>query len=374
MKVLIAMDSFKGSLTSVEACGAVERGILRADKSSEIVKIPMADGGEGTIEAFIAAAGGFIAGHTVSGLFGEKIKGYYGVINEGKTAVVETAVASGITLVKPERLNPMEASTFGTGEIILKAINDGFKDIIVGLGGSATNDGGLGALQALGIKFLGENGAELGRGGKMLSKVRKIDTSGMHPMLGEITITLACDVDNPFCGKSGAAYVFAPQKGADAQMVKILDEGLKNLANVINKTFGKDISNVRGAGAAGGLCGGLLAFTNAVVKPGFEILREASDLDNKLKNADLVITGEGKTDIQTTFGKLPAGVANAAKKYDKKVICISGSVAPCDELYRAGIDAMLSIVNQPMSLDDAIKNAKSLLEQASFDIMKCCLF
>lgn len=370
MKVLVAMDSFKGSLSSIEACDAVESGITLAKGDAEVIKIPMADGGEGTIQAFISAAGGSIRKHTVSGLFGEQIEGFYGVINGGKTAVVETAVASGITLVKKEQLNPMRASTFGTGETIKKALDDGFSDIIIGLGGSATNDGGMGALAALGVRFFDENGAELCACGEMLERVKKIDASGIHPKLCDAVITLACDVENPFYGPSGAAYVFAPQKGADSQMVERLDRGLKNFADIIYKTNGRNISKVRGAGAAGGLCGGLLAFTNAAIKSGFDVLCRASNLEGKAEAVDLVITGEGKTDIQTSYGKLPAGVAAVAKKYGKKVVVISGSVEPCEELYAAGIDALFSIANRPMTLEYAIENAESLLRQASYNVIK----
>lgn len=370
MKVLVAMDSFKGSLSSMEACDAVERGILGAGKCAEVFKIPMADGGEGTVKSLIASAGGYIKKCRTTGLFDEEIEGYYGVINHGKTAVVETAVASGITLVDRKSLNPLKATTFGTGAIIADAVKDGFRDIIVALGGSGTNDGGMGALQALGVKFFDNCGHLLGHGGEMMELVSKIDTSGIEPALKNVKIRLACDVDNCFFGDSGAAYVFAPQKGADEAMVKRLDNGLRNLAQVIAMTIGKDISGIKGSGAAGGLCGGLLAFTDSTILPGFEILREASDFDNKVQSVDLVITGEGKTDFQTAFGKLPVCVARVAGKFGKKVVCISGCVEYCDELYNEGISGLFSVTNKPMSLDESMKNADTLLEKTAFNIIR----
>lgn len=366
MKVLIAMDSFKGSISSVNACLAVKSGLEKSGGCYEIEYVPMADGGEGTIDAFVAATNGEIVHCEASGLFREAVDGYYGVVN-GDTAVVETAVASGITLVPEDMLDPMRATTYGTGEIIKHALDAGYRKIIVGLGGSGTNDGGMGALQALGVKFYDAKGEILGSGGQMLSKVAKIDSSSIHCAIKETQFILATDVENVFCGKTGAAYVFAHQKGADSNMIKELDFGLENFSEILKNATSKDIKYVHGAGAAGGLCGGLMAFFDAQIKSGATVLMEASNLNDKIADADIIITGEGKTDSQTSCGKLPYVITKKAT--GKIVVIISGSVDNnIDVLYEQGITAAFSIANKPMSLKDAMENAKELIEQTAYNV------
>ena len=363
------MDSFKGSLTAVDACNAVFEGIK--SYASEVMLVPMADGGEGTTNSIVRATDGFLSECEASGVFGEKINGYYGVINND-TAIVETAVASGITLVPKEKLNPLLATTMGMGEIIKSVLDKGYKKIIVGLGGSATNDGGMGALMALGVRFFDEDNNSLFGCGENLIKIRSINADNIIGKDAEII--LACDVKNPFYGENGAAYVYGRQKGADTKMLKILDDGLRNFSEVLKRQFNVDISEIPGAGAAGGLAGGLLALTNAKIESGFKIISEITALSEKIKECDLVITGEGMTDYQTAFGKLPSGIGLIAKEYNKPVILISGSVMPDSvNLYASGITAMFSIINKPLSLAEAMRDAYDLLKAASENAIRLFL-
>jgi glycerate kinase len=371
VKIVIAPDSFKGSAAAPEAANAIEKGVLKAVPGAEIIKVPMADGGEGTVEAMITAAGGEIRQVEVTGPLGDKVPAFYGILYDGKTGVVEMAAASGLPLVPKEKRNPMLATSFGTGELIKMALEAGCRRLVIGIGGSATNDGGMGMLQALGVKFLDAGGAELGFGGGELERLASIDCSNLYAGLKDAEILAACDVTNPLCGPHGASHVFGPQKGATLEMVERLDKGLENFANRIKDTLGKDIMNMPGTGAAGGMGAGLVAFLGAVLKRGMEIMTEIAGIEKKVEWCDLVITGEGNTDFQTAFGKVPVGISRIGKKYGKPVICLSGGLGEgVETLYEEGITALFSIANKPMSLEMAMKNAGDLLTSAAENIIR----
>jgi len=360
VKIVIAPDSFKGSLSAKEVADNIEKGIRKIYQDAEIVKVPLADGGEGTVEALVDATGGRIVKLFVTGPLGEKVEGFYGILGDGKTAVIEMAAASGLPLVTADKRNPMITTTYGTGELIKSALDRGCRDFIIGIGGSATNDGGAGMLQALGVKLLDEMGKELPRGGGSLIKLNKIDISCIDERLKNSRFIVACDVDNPLCGPNGASYVYGPQKGATKEMVEKLDEALKHYGNMIRKYLKKDVMNIKGAGAAGGLGAGLMAFFNAELKPGVDIVIEKTRLREIIKDADFVIIGEGKIDSQTVYGKTPSGVAKLAKEFDIPVIAIAGCVSDDAQVnHEYGIDAMFSIVNYPIDIEDALKKEKA---------------
>ncbi|MBL7006127.1 MAG: glycerate kinase [Spirochaetia bacterium] len=371
MKIIVAPDSFKGNQTALAVASAIERGMRRYDPTLEIIKIPMADGGEGTVEAAASAAAGKIITAAVSNPLNGIVEAEYAILHDGSTAVIEMASASGLPLVPDNLKNPDKTSTFGTGELIRHALDSGCKKIILGIGGSATNDGGMGAASALGVKFLDANGRETGTTGEDMIKVASIDISRLDPRIQETDILVACDVSNPFYGSSGAAYIYGPQKGATEEQVKSLDRGLRNLAAVIKKSLGKTIDNIPGSGAAGGLGGGLIAFFNARLQSGIDLILDAVEFDKSLENAQLVITGEGKTDYQTAFGKVPAGVAAAAKKRGIPVVCFSGALgSKIEELYSIGITALFSTANREMTLNYAIENSLMLLEEGAENIIR----
>ncbi|AZR72898.1 glycerate kinase [Anoxybacter fermentans] len=364
MKILIAPDSFKGSLTAIEVAENLASGLKKANSQFEIEILPMADGGEGTVRSLVDATNGRIVKKVVTGPLGEKVEAFFGILGDGKTAVIEMAAASGLPLVPRDKRNPLKTTTYGTGELIKVALDEGCRNLIIGIGGSATNDCGIGMAQALGGRFLDANGNNVGFGGGELKKIEKIDLSNLDPRIKEANIQVACDVDNPLYGKNGAAYIYGPQKGATPSMVKELDDGLKHIAMIINRDLKIKVDNIPGAGAAGGLGAGLMAFLNAELKPGIDIVIEASRIEEKVKEVDLVITGEGKIDSQTIFGKTPIGVARVAKKYSKPVIGIAGSLgAGALKVYDHGIDALFSIINAPMTLDTAIEKTPILLEE-----------
>ena len=343
-KIIIAPDSFKGSLTALEVAEAIEDGIKEALPSAETVKLPMADGGEGTVECLVNATGGKILKKTVIGPLGEPVEASYGILGDGTTAVIEMAEASGLTLVPQDKRNPMITTTYGTGELIKAALCNGCNKIIIGIGGSATNDGGVGMAQALGVKFLDKDGREIGFGGGELKKIEKIDITGLDKRIKNTEILVASDVKNPLCGPNGASYVYGPQKGATPEMVKELDEGLAHLAEIIKRDLGKDIKDIPGAGAAGGLGAGLIAFLDAKIKPGIELIMEALRFEEKVKDATLVITGEGKIDRQTVYGKVPVGVAKVSKKYNIPVLAIGAVVEEDPDFFKPyGIDYVLAI-------------------------------
>lgn len=371
MKIVVASDSYKGSLTAKEVAENIEKGIRKVFSDAEIVKVPMADGGEGTVQSLVDGTGGEIIKVKVKGPLLREVEAFYGILGDQKTAVIEMAAASGLPLISREERNPMETTTYGTGELIKHALDKGCRNIIIGIGGSATNDGGAGMVKALGVKLLDEDGKDIGFGGKSLGKLRRIDITGMDPRLKECKITAACDVDNPLCGPRGASRIFGPQKGADEEMVEILDRNLANYARVIKNDIGKDIMDVPGAGAAGGLGGGLLAFLNAELKSGIDIVIEVTRLEEKMKGANLVITGEGMIDYQTAYGKTPYGVAKCARKYGIPVIAIAGGIGKdADTLYEKGFNSIFSIVDKPMPIEQAIANGGTLVENVAERVMR----
>ena len=363
MKFVLAPDSFKESLTAKEVADAMEVGIKKIFKDAECVKVPMADGGEGTVQSLVDATDGKIYEVVVTGPLGNKVNAKYGILGDGQTAVIEMAEASGIHYVKKEDRNPLITTTFGTGELIKSALDKGVKKIIIGIGGSATNDGGAGMLQALGAKLLDKDNKEIPFGGGGLSELVKINLDDFDKRIKEVEIEVACDVSNTLTGKEGASAVFGPQKGATEEIIKILDENLHHYADIVNKTIGKVMENQKGSGAAGGLGFALLAFCDGKLNRGIDIVIKYADLSEKMKGASYVITGEGSIDSQTKFGKTPFGVSQVAKQYDIPVIGIAGNVGEgIDELYDLGFDSILSIMPGVMTLDKALSNAKENIE------------
>ena len=366
MRVVVAPDSYKGSVSAVGVAAALERGVLRVFPQAEVRKIPIADGGEGTVEALVTATGGQMKQERVRGPLGEVVAAFWGILGDGKTAVIEMAAASGLPLVPPDRRDPRITTTYGTGELIRTALDEGLRRIIIGIGGSATNDGGTGMAQALGAKFLAADGTELPPGGGALAQLKTIDLSGLDPRLTETEITVACDVDNPLCGQRGAAAVFGPQKGATPAMVAELDAALGHFAGCARAATGRNVADLAGAGAAGGLGAGLLFFTPAKLRPGVEIVLEAVKFAEVVKDAAFVITGEGRTDFQTAYGKAPVGVAKVAKQFDVPVFCISGGLGDgADDVLAQGIDAVMSICSRPLSLDECMRDGATLIEEAA---------
>ena len=367
MKIVIAPDSFKGNLTAKQVADAIEIGIKRVIPDAEIVKIPMADGGEGTVQALVDATDGEIITAEVSDPLGNQIKAEFGILGDSqKTAVIEMASASGLPLVPRDKRNPMLTTTYGTGELIRIALDKGCRKLIVGIGGSATVDGGAGMAQALGVKLLDKNSNEIPKGGGGLEHLDHIDVTSLDPRITETTTIVACDVDNPLVGPRGAPEVFGPQKGATPEMVKILDKFLDRYADIIKCDLGIDIKNIPGAGAAGGLGAGLMAFLGAQLRSGIDIVIDASGLEKHLKDTDIVITGEGKIDRQTIYGKTPIGVARTAKKYGIPVIAFAGNIGSDSHVvYDNGIDALMSIISYPMSLDTAMERSKELLADSA---------
>ncbi|ELX4187345.1 glycerate kinase [Vibrio vulnificus] len=363
MKIVIAPDSYKESLTAMDVAIAIEKGFKQVLPDAHYVKLPMADGGEGTVQSMVDATGGTIIEHTVSGPLGQPVCGFFGLLGEGKTAVIEMAAASGLHLVTPAQRNPLITTTFGTGELIKAALDHGVEHIIVGIGGSATNDGGIGMAQALGIKLLDAQGNALGYGGGELAKLATIDCSQLDPRLAQVRLEVACDVDNPLCGTKGASAVFGPQKGATPDMVKILDENLAHYAAIIKQQLGADVRDMAGAGAAGGMGAALLGLLNAELRPGIEIIMDAVHLDEIVADADLVITGEGRIDSQTIHGKTPIGVARTAKKHGLPVIGIAGCLsADCGVVHEHGLDAVFAVVNRSVDLPTALAEAAENVE------------
>ncbi|MBP2071633.1 MAG: glycerate 2-kinase [Thermoanaerobacterium sp.] len=369
MKILVAPDSFKGSLSSKEVLEAISEGIKRA-VNAEIVGIPIADGGEGTVDALIASLGGRIVDVDVVGPLGNVVKSFFGILNDG-TAVIEMAASSGLSLLPDNMKNPLITTTYGVGQLIKEALDKGCRKFIVGLGGSATNDGGAGMVQALGVKLLDEDGNDIPYGGGNLYKLKKVDISSIDKRVYESSFIAASDVTNPLCGENGASYVYGPQKGATKEMVKILDDNLRHYASVVKETINKDFKDTPGAGAAGGLGFSLMAFLNAKIRSGIDIVMEASNIDEKINSCDIVITGEGNTDFQTAFGKAPAGIARIAKKYGKPVVVLSGGLGKnYKDLYDVGVTSMFSIVDKPMTLQEAMINAKKLISDRAEDIIR----
>lgn len=374
MKIVIAPDSYKGSLSAKEVADAIEKGIKKLNKTIVVKKIPMADGGEGTVQSLVDATGGKIVFTKVFNPLMREIKSFYGILGDNKTAVIEMSAASGLPLLSMEERNPLLTTTFGTGQLFLHALDQGCRNFIIGIGGSATNDGGFGMMKALGIQFLNDKGEDIELGGGALENLSSIDISDLDPRIRECSITVACDVDNPLCGIRGASYIFGPQKGATPEMVFTLDNNLKLFSKVIEKQLGVSIINTPGAGAAGGLGGGLMAFLNAKLKRGIDIVIETTKLENYIKSADLIITGEGSIDFQTQFGKTPFGVAKLAKKYSIPVIALAGSIGKdAIALYDKGFDSIFSIVDKPMTLEESMNNSALLIESATERILRAML-
>lgn len=370
-RYLCAPDSFKESLTAMEAARAMAQGIENADHDAEVRCLPMADGGEGTARALVDATGGSMHAVPVHDPLGRPAEGHFGLLADGTTAVVETAEASGLALLEAKERNPLIASSYGTGELMLAAVRSGAKRIIVGLGGSATNDAGAGLLQALGVRLLDGNGNDLAHGGAALANLTTIDISTMDPALKNVAITAACDVTNPLTGPTGASAVFGPQKGASKDDVATLDAALAHFAQVIDSQLGVAVNDVPGAGAAGGIGAALKGFLNAEFRPGIAIVIEQSGLDAAAQWADVVFTGEGSIDFQTKFGKTPAGVAETAKRHGKPVIAVAGHIGTgIDELHEVGIDAVFGIAPGAASLSELLADAAANVTRTTEQIVR----
>lgn len=356
-KIVIASDSFKGSLSSAEVAACGERAVHRLFPDCKVVQLPVADGGEGTVETLTAALGGQSVTAIVHDPLGRLITARYGWIAQEQTALIEMAAASGLPLLPLEERNPWLTSTYGTGELIRNALERGCHKFLIAIGGSATNDGGMGLLQALGFRFLDAEGKELPGCGGSLQQIQQIDSSGVLVDLAQCQFTVACDVTNPFYGPTGAAYVFAPQKGADAEMVEALDQGLRHFAQLIHTTQGIAIDQLAGAGAAGGLGGGLVAFLNARLTPGIEMVLDALRFDTQITGADLIITGEGKLDAQTCMGKTPLGILRRAQQQGIPVVALGGAVEASEALNQCGFLAVFPILPYPTSLTEAMDSS-----------------
>lgn len=374
MKFVIAPDSFKGGLTAKQAAETMARGIKRIYPNAEYELVPMADGGEGTVQSLVDATGGQLITAGVHNPFNELTKVDYGMLGDGKTAVIEMAAASGIQFINSQTANPLITTTYGTGELILDAIDRGASKIIIGIGGSATVDGGAGMAQALGVKLLKADGTAIGFGGGSLSDLDHLDISQIDPRVLKTTIAIASDVTNPLTGADGAAAVFGPQKGATPKMVKVLDKGLHHYAQVIARDTGKNVEDLPGAGAAGGLGAGLLAFTNAQMQHGVDLVIAATKLRNKASGADFVFTGEGGIDFQTKFGKTPYGVAQACKSVapNAPVIVLAGNIGKgVESLYTAdAIDAIFSTPAGAKSLEQALADAENDIAQTAENVAR----
>ena len=369
--IVLAPDSFKESMTAKEVCEAMERGIRKANSQIRCIHVPMADGGEGTMQSLVDATGGRVYSKEVVGPLGNNVVAEYGILGNGEIGVIEMASASGIHLVDSEKRNPLITTTFGTGQLIKACLDKGVKKLLIGIGGSATNDGGAGFIQALGGRLLDENGDDLSYGGGALAKLHTIDLSNLDERLKYVSVEVACDVNNPLCGKEGASYVFGPQKGATREMIEILDQNLSHYAEVIKEQLGKDVISKAGAGAAGGLGAGLMAFLDVKLKSGIEMVIEYANHEKKVRDADMVWTGEGSIDFQTQYGKTPLGVAMIAKKYNKPVIALAGRVGnDIDVLYDKGIDAIFGIMRGVTSIEEALVKGPEKIEKTSENIIR----
>jgi len=369
MKIVIAPDSYKESLSALEVATAIEQGFREIFPDAHYVKLPVADGGEGTVEAMVAATQGGIIKVRVTGPLGENAEGFYGLSGDEQSAFIEMAAASGLEMVAPSLRNPLKTTSWGTGELIRHALDAGVKHIIIGIGGSATNDGGAGMVQALGAKLLDAEDNPIGLGGGELEKLARIDISELDTRLANCRIEVACDVTNPLTGKEGASAVFGPQKGATPEMIARLDDSLAHYAKIISRDLDIDVLNLEGGGAAGGMGAALYAFCGAELRQGIDIVTDALHLDNHVADADLVITGEGRIDSQTIHGKVPVGVAKVAKRYNKPVIGIAGSLtADVGAVHEHGIDAVFSVIYTVCTLEEALKNAEENVRMAARNI------
>jgi glycerate kinase len=369
MRILVAPDKFKGSLSSHEAAAAISQGLAEGWPEADITTCPLADGGEGTMEVLVDATKGRVIPSDVTGPLGDKLEADLGLLGDGATAVVEMAAASGLELIPPEKRDPMITSTRGTGDLIRAALDMGVHSIIVGIGGSGTNDGGTGMAAALGVRFLDEKGRELPEGGGYLAELAEVDLSGLDPRIVETEIVVASDVTNPLLGEHGASRIYAAQKGADGKDLDNLENGLKRLAEVISEDLGLKLEEEPGAGAAGGLGYGLMAFTGAEVKPGVDVVMQWVGFQELLQECDLVITGEGKLDAQTAFGKTVTGVARAAKEMNIPVLALGGEVTDgAKELHGLGVSALLGISFGPIDLETSMREAAPLLKRCAREV------
>jgi glycerate kinase len=373
MRIVIAPDKFKGCLPATAVALAMARGV-QAACGARLDVLPMADGGEGTVEALVNATGGTLREASVTGPLGEKVRATYGELGDGRTAVIEMAAASGLVLVAQDRRNPLWTTTRGTGELLLHAIDEGAGEIILGIGGSATNDGGAGLAQSLGFRLLDDNGRDLPPGGGALGYLDRIDPSTRDRRLDGVRVRVACDVDNPLCGPRGASAVFGPQKGATSEMVQILDRDLDHFAKVIERDLGVSVGDLPGAGAAGGLGAGLVAFASGTLGPGVDLIIDVVGLEGRLRGAALCLTGEGALDASSAGGKTAVGVARLARRLGVPTLAIVGSIGPgAEAVLDQGIDGYFSICPGPMTLDEAIADASHLMEKAAEQVTRAFL-
>ena len=375
MKFVIAPDSFKESLTALEVATAIETGFKRVFPDADYVKLPMADGGEGTVQSLVDATQGKLIECEVTAPLGDKVKSVFGLAVDGKTAIIEMAAAAGLHLVPPEKRNPLLTTSYGTGELIKLALDLGVESFILGIGGSATNDGGVGMLQALGMQCLDSQDKPIGFGGAELANIVKIDVQQLDPRLQQVHIEVACDVNNPLCGECGASAIFGPQKGATPEMVKQLDAALSHFAEIAERDCGKQIRDQAGAGAAGGMGGGLLLLPSVQLKAGIQIVLDRLHLIDYVKDADVVITGEGRIDAQSIMGKTPIGVARTAKQFNKPVIAIAGCLREdYDVVFDHGIDAVFPIIHQLGDLSDILKQGEQNLISTAQNVARVLAF
>ena len=369
MKIVIAPDSFKESLSALAVANAIEEGFRQVFPNARFVKVPVADGGEGTVQALIDATGGTLRNLDVVGPAGSTVRAAYGLSAQTGLAVIEMAAASGLELVPPAQRDPRSTTSYGTGQLIRDALNAGARRFVIGIGGSATNDGGAGMLQALGVRLLDATGVDIDRGGAALARLARIDVSRLDARIGACRIDVACDVTNPLVGPLGASAVFGPQKGATPEMVKQLDQCLQRLAEVLQRDLGEDVAGVPGAGAAGGLGAALLAVLGGQLRPGCEVVMDAINLEAVLDGADLVVTGEGRTDGQTVYGKAPIGVARVAARCGVPVIALSGCLTPDSAaVHEHGIAAVFSAVRRPCTVEEALRDAAVNVRSAAYNV------
>ncbi|PYZ92320.1 glycerate kinase [Salipaludibacillus keqinensis] len=371
MKIVVAPDSFKESLTAMEVANSIKTGLKKVWPKAEIITCPMADGGEGTVQSLVDATGGHLETRKVHGPLDNEVEAFFGVLGDHQTAVIEMAAASGIHLVPKHLRNPKITTTYGTGELIKEALDLGVKKFIIGIGGSSTNDGGAGMFQALGGSLLDQSGKEIAKGGLALRDLKTIDASTLDPRLQDVKIQVACDVDNPLTGDKGASAIYGPQKGATKQDIHVLDEALAHYAYLIKTQLGKDVESVPGAGAAGGLGAGFLAFMPATLESGGKIVTDVTGLESFIQQSDLVITGEGGMNHQTIYGKTPVYVAEIAKKYNVPVIAVCGSVSKgYESVYEAGIDAVFSSLSEVVKFEELAEVSERHIEQTAENIAR----
>ena len=371
MRIVIAPQGLKGSLSAAETGQAIAQGAREVYPEAELIVVPVADGGEGTTRALVDATGGRLLERSVTGPMGQPVLALFGLMGDGSTAVIEMATSSGLPLIAPEQRDPRVTTTCGVGELIRAALDEGCTRFIIGIGGSATNDGGAGMAQALGAQLLDEQGQELPVGGAALARLARIETRHLDTRLADCVFEVACDVNNPLCGPTGASAVYGPQKGATPEMVEELDAALAHYAQIIERDLGRAVDDVPGAGAAGGLGAGLLAFLNATLRPGAQIVLEAVGLEEQMRGADLVITAEGRLDSQTAYGKSVGAVAALAKKFNLPVLAIAGSLGDdYREIYQLSIDGLAVLPSGPMTLNEAMQNAARLTSEATERMLK----